>query len=81
MRHGSLYGITGSACRSEGRQCGNAFRWKYHRDVPMADGSKTNFGFDYWFFLQDEDHMSVHASLTKLGIEVAALNAFYERVN
>lgn len=31
---------------AEGRQSGNAFRWKYHRDVPMADGSKTSFGFD-----------------------------------
>lgn len=47
----------------------------------MTDGSRSNFGFDDWFFLHDEDHISVRASLTKLGIEVAALNAFYERVN
>jgi hypothetical protein len=65
---------------AEGQQAGNAFRWKYHREVPAADGSKTRFGFDDWFFLHDERHVSAHASLTKMGIEFATLSAFYERV-
>lgn len=63
-----------------GEQAGCAFRWQYSRDVPDADGSKTRFGFDDWFILHDERHMSVHASLTKLGLEVATIEAFYERV-
>ena len=65
---------------AEGAQAGSAFRWHYARDVPQADGSKTRFGFDDWFILHDEKHLSVHASLTKLGVEVAVLEAFYERV-
>lgn len=64
-----------------GEQAGNAFHWRYDRDVPAEDGSKSRFGFDDWFILHDPDHMSVHASLTKLGIEVSTLNAFYERVS
>ncbi len=65
---------------AEGEQAGSAFRWRYARDVPQADGSKTRFGFEDWFILHDEKHLSVHASLTKLGMEVATLEAFYERV-
>lgn len=65
---------------AEGEQAGCAFRWQYARDVPDADGAKTRFGFDDWFILHDEKHMSVHASLTKLGVEVATIDAFYERV-
>lgn len=64
---------------AEGKQTGNAFHWKDQRDVPSADGSKTKFGFDDWFFFHDERHMTAHASLTKLGFEVAKLSAFYER--
>lgn len=65
---------------ADGRQSGNAFQWKYTREVPALDGSRTKFGFDDWFYLHDPDHMTVHASLTKFGIEFATLNAFYERV-
>ena len=60
---------------AEGEQAGSAFRWQYARDVPDADGAKTRFGFDDWFILHDDKHMSVHASLTKLGVEVATLEA------
>ena len=62
-----------------GRQSGSAFQWRYHRAVPTADGSKTKYGFNDWFFLHDEDHMTAYASLTKLGIEFASIQAFYER--
>ncbi|WP_082352601.1 DUF3833 family protein [Rhizobium sp. AAP43] len=65
---------------ADGEQAGSAFRWTYARDVPAADGSKTRFGFEDWFILHDESHLSVHASLTKLGIEVATIEAFYERL-
>ena len=65
---------------ADGRQSGNAFQWKYHREVPAADGSKTKFGFNDWFVLHDENHMTAHGSLTKLGIEFATIQAFYERL-
>ncbi|MFN3501161.1 MAG: DUF3833 family protein, partial [Allorhizobium sp.] len=65
---------------AEGEQSGCAFRWQYASDVPDADGATTRFGFDDLFILHDERHMSVHASLTKLGLEVATLEAFYEKV-
>lgn len=38
---------------AEGWQSGNAFRWKYSREVPSADGSKSKFGFDDWFFRRE----------------------------
>lgn len=65
---------------ADGQQSGNAFRWKYTRDVPSPDGSKTRFGFDDWFYLHDADHMTAHASLTRFGIEFATLQAFYQRI-
>lgn len=65
---------------AEGEQAGNAFHWTYHRNVPSADGTKSKFGFSDWFILhEDGNHMTAHASLTKLGIEFATLNVFYER--
>ena len=66
--------------KAHGEQAGNAFHWKYSREVPSADGSKTAFGFSDWFILHDRDHMTAHASLSKLGLEVATLSAFYERL-
>lgn len=65
---------------ADGSQGGNAFHWKYSRDVPGSDGSSANMGFDDWFWLQDPDTMIAHASLTKLGFEVSTLNAFYRKV-
>lgn len=65
---------------ADGEQAGNAFHWKYTRDVPAADGSSAKIGFDDWFWLQDEKIMIAHASLTKLGVEVATLNAFYQKI-
>ncbi|CAN7694358.1 DUF3833 family protein [Rhizobium sp. LjRoot30] len=64
---------------AKGEQTGNAFHWTYHREVPASDGSKARFGFDDWFFLHDKNRMTANASLTKFGIQVATLNAFYER--
>lgn len=66
---------------AEGTQAGNGFHRKYHREVPAADGSKTKYTFDDWFIPHDENHMTAHASLTKLGIEFATISAFYERVS
>jgi hypothetical protein len=69
--------ISGEAA---GEQSGNAFHWKYSRDVPSADGSSVTVGFDDWFWLQDADTMIAHATLTKMGVEVSTLNAFYRKL-
>lgn len=66
---------------AKGRQAGNAFLWDYSRDVPAKDGSKMRFGFKDWFFLQDENTLIAHASLTKLGIETGTINAFYRKLS
>ncbi len=65
---------------ADGAHSGNAFHWKYSRDVPAKDGSSSKVGFDDWFWLQDADTLIAHASLTKLGVEVSTLNAFYRRM-
>jgi hypothetical protein len=36
-----------------GEQTGCAFRWKYTRDVPQADGKSTRLNFDDWFYAID----------------------------
>jgi len=69
--------IDGSA---RGEQRGNAFHWQYSRDVPEKDGDTTTFGFDDWFWLLEPTVLCVSASLTKLGIEVARLSAFYQKL-
>jgi hypothetical protein len=61
-----------------GEQRGNAFHWTYTRDVPGKDGSASTFGFSDWFWLHEPGRMTAHASLTKLAVEVATLNVFYE---
>jgi hypothetical protein len=65
---------------AEGSQAGSAFNWTYTRAVPAKDGSKTSFRFADWFWLIEPNVMVAHASLTKLGIEVARLSAFYQKV-
>ena len=65
---------------AKGEQAGNAFHWTYKRDVPNRDGKTSSLGFDDWFWLQEPNVMVAHASMTKLGIEVARLSAFYRKV-
>jgi hypothetical protein len=69
--------IDGSA---KGEQRGNAFHWQYSRDVPDKDGDTTRFGFDDWFWLIEPDVLCASASITKLGVEVARLSAFYRKL-
>lgn len=69
--------IDGSA---KGEQRGNAFHWQYSRDVPNKDGDTTRFGFDDWFWLIEPDVLCASASITKLGVEVARLSAFYRKL-
>ncbi|MBD8554349.1 DUF3833 family protein [Rhizobium sp. CFBP 8762] len=63
-----------------GEQAGNAFRWQYSRDVPDADGQTSKLGFDDWFWLQQPDVLVAHASLTKLGVEIATMNVFHRKL-
>jgi len=69
--------IAGSA---KGEQRGNAFHWQYSREVPCKDGDRTSYGFDDWFWFLEPTVLCVSASITKLGIEVARLSAFYQRI-
>lgn len=62
-----------------GQQAGNAYRWTYTRRVPAKDGSETSLGFDDWFWLIDDDTLVARASVTRLGIEIATLSAFYRK--
>jgi hypothetical protein len=65
---------------AKGEQAGNAFHWAYRREVPDNEGKTSSLGFDDWFWLQQPDVMVAHASMTKLGIEVARLSAFYRKI-
>lgn len=64
---------------AEGEQAGNAFHWRYSRNVPAKDGSESMLGFDDWFWLQDPETLVARASVTKLGIEIATLSVFYRK--
>jgi hypothetical protein len=65
---------------AKGEQRGNAFHWQYSRDVPNKDGDTTRFGFDDWFWLIDPEVLCASVSITKLGVEVARLSAFYRKL-
>lgn len=69
--------IEGSAI---GEQRGNAFHWRYSRNVPDKDGSTSSLGFDDWFWLIEPNVLCASASITKLGIEVARLSGFYQKL-
>ena len=69
--------VDGSAI---GEQLGNAFHWQYSREVPNKEGDTTTFGFNDWFWLIEPNMLCISASITKLGIEVARLSAFYQKL-
>src|SRR3954454_948767 len=48
--------------QADGEQAGCAFHWKYTRDVPQADGTKTKLNFDDWFYCIDERACIVRGS-------------------
>ena len=69
--------LLGSAA---GDQAGNAFHWRYRRNVPSKDGD-YNMTFDDWFWLQPGDVLIARASLTKLGFEVGTMSVFYQKTS
>ena len=61
-----------------GEQAGNAFHWRYRRNVPDKDDTHT-LGFDDWFWLQPGNVLIARTSVTKLGIEIATMSVFYRK--
>jgi hypothetical protein len=59
---------------------GNAFHWRYRRNVPSKDAD-YNMTFDDWFWLQPGDVLIARASLTKLGFEVGTMSVFYQKTS
>ncbi len=62
-----------------GRQAGNAFHWKYKRNVPDSEGGESLLSFDDWFWLQDERSLVVQATISKI-VEIGTMTVFYRRL-
>lgn len=58
---------------------GNAVRWQYRRRVPQKSGQDRLLGFDDRFCLQERDVLVSRASVSKFGVEIATISAFFVR--
>ncbi|MBW9089704.1 DUF3833 family protein [Rhizobium wenxiniae] len=68
--------VRGGRWRAGGRR----IPFEFARDA-RSESAKTKFKFDDWVFLHDDNHLTARASLTKHGIELVTLSAFYERMS
>jgi hypothetical protein len=66
--------------QADGEQAGCAFHWKYTRDVPQADGTKTKLNFDDWFYCIDERACIVRGSAGRVGLPFATAHVTYRKV-
>jgi hypothetical protein len=66
--------------RAVGEQAGCAFHWKYTRDVPQADGTKTKLNFDDWFYRIDERVCIVRGGAGRAGLPFATAHVTYRKV-
>jgi len=65
---------------ADGEQAGCAFHWKYTRDVPQADGTKTKLNFDDWFYRIDDRACIVRGSAGRAGLPFATAHVTYRKV-
>lgn len=64
---------------AEGKHDGNGLRWQYRRRVPQKGGGERLLSFDDRFWLQERDVLVSRASVTKFGVEIATISAFFVR--
>jgi len=74
---GSEQSLDGNAT---GEQAGCAFHWKYTRDVPQADGTKTKLNFDGWLYRIDDRACIVPGSAGRAGLPFATAHVTYRKV-
>jgi len=68
---------TSLADPAEGKTTDNSFVWTYVRHVPDQGGETTTMSFHDTFWLQADGSSVAHASIRRLGIEVATMSVFY----
>ena len=59
-----------------GESAGNAFRWKYTLDLPVADKS-YHVQFDDWMFLMDDKIMINKSKMSKFGFELGEVTLVF----
>lgn len=67
--------------QAEGESAGCAFHWRYTREVPQKDGSKTKLNFKDWFFRIDERVTMVKGTAGRLGVPFATAHVCYRRLD
>ncbi len=70
---------TSLADPADGKTTDNSFIWIYVRHVPDQGGETTTMSFHDTFWLQADGSAVAHASIRRLGIEVATMTVFYLR--
>lgn len=63
---------------ARGEAAGNALRWRYSMELPIA-GRPWHVRFDDWMFLQPGEVMINRARVYKLGIELGAVTLFFSK--
>ena len=63
---------------AKGEIAGNALRWRYRLNLPVA-GPSYEMSMDDWMYLMDEDTLINRTSMYKLGVEVGQVTLFFRR--
>lgn len=66
---------------AKGEQAGCAFRWRYTRDTPQADGSTTRLNYDDWFYAIDGRACMVRGSAGRAGVPFATAHVAYRKLS
>jgi hypothetical protein len=64
--------------QAQGEEVGNAFRWRYDFELPIYGGVEVHF--DDWLYRQDEKHLFNVNKVKKLGVQVATVTLFFEKL-
>lgn len=64
---------------AKGKEVGIAFHWKYDLQVPIDDNVYV-FHLDDWMYKIDNKRLFNRTSMQKLGVEVAEITLFFEKL-
>lgn len=67
--------------KAKGEVKGQAFHLSYYVDIDVGEGSTWRVHFDDWLLLQPDGVVVNRAIVTKYGIKIGELSAFFQRVD
>lgn len=64
--------------QAQGKSAGNALNWQYTLNLPV-DGKTWQVNFDDWMFLQPDNVLLNHATMSKLGVRLGDVTIAFSK--